>query len=56
MTEEIDPNPDDLEFKEYMAELRGSFDDNVIKGVARMHQQLGHPSPDRLASELADLG
>ena len=56
VTEDVEPSKEDVEHKEMMAELRGSFDDNVIKAVARMHQQLGHPSPDRLASELADLG
>ena len=56
VTEEIEPNPEDLEFKQFMTELRGSFDDTVIKGVARMHQQLGHPTPERLAAELTDLG
>ena len=54
VTEDVEPNKEDVEHKELLAELRGNFDDNVIKSVARMHQQLGHPSPDRLASELAD--
>ncbi len=55
VTEEVEPNKDDAEKKELHAELRSNFDADVIKSVARMHQQLGHPTPDRLASELADL-
>ncbi len=54
VTERVEPNQDDVENKELHAELRSSFDSDVIKSVASLHQQGGHPTPERIVSELAD--
>ena len=56
VAEHVEPSPDDVEYKEFLAELRGQFSDNLIKAVARVHQRVGHPSPECVAAELVDQG
>ena len=47
---------DKLEYNALYAELQSRFDINVIKWVARVHDQLGHPSPTALATALSEMG
>ena len=46
----------EIEYRELLNQLRAKFDIKVIKEVEKMHIQLGHPGPDRLAEECIDLG
>ena len=41
--------------KELLIQRKGRFTDQVIREVTKLHSQLGHPSPDRLAAVLVDL-
>ena len=54
LTEESVNDIETAEFKELMNELRTKFPKEVIREVAKLHNQLGHPAPNKLAEALID--